>query len=49
MKNTWEIIDDEGVIYSGSQEEMEEIFSDWPDDIETAGDTKLVEVHGVFK
>ena len=48
----WEIIDDEGVVYSGTQEEMERVFNrivngqiecDW------TGDLKLIEIHNITR
>lgn len=56
-KNMWEIIDDNGVIHSGTQEEMEKAFAvmERPDEhtpeeqaqwfCQWQGDLKLVEVH----
>lgn len=48
----WEIIDDKGVIHSGTQDDM---LSEWEKltmsetEEEWTGDIKLVEVHGVYK
>jgi len=56
MKNNWEIIDDNGVIYSGTEEEMVLVFSnivngdiDQDDLVEWIGDLKLVEVHNIYR
>ena len=41
---TWEIIDDNGVIYSGyTEEETRQMFEDA--DFDWCGDLKLIEVH----
>ena len=47
----WEIVDNNGTIYSGSEEEMKD---QWQDMVETnnydwEGDLKLIEVHQVVR
>lgn len=48
----WEIIDEKGTIYSGSQEEMNDQFSIMATehyDGTWEGDLKLIEIHGMIK
>lgn len=50
----WEIIDNEGVIYSGSESEMYEYWNkianqDNPDEIEWIGDLRLIQVHDIYR
>ncbi len=53
MDNQWEVIDDKGIIYSGTEEEMESMFEniieDNPEDLEWTGDLRLIEVHNCFR
>jgi|GEM_PF-1625951 len=54
-RNNWEIIDDNGTIYSGTQNEMEDLFSDIVNGgraaplVNWTGDLKLVEIHDVYQ
>lgn len=60
-RNNFEIIDDKGVIHSGTEDKMQRVFSVMIDAekhtqadkdkycIEWTGDLKLVEVHHVYK
>ena len=48
----WEIIDDNGVIYGGTQDDMTAIFQTAHDDdnfTDWDGDLKLVEVHDLIR
>lgn len=48
----WEIIDDDGVVYSGSEEEMKEVWDKIEKDIillTWQGDLKLIEIHDLKK
>ena len=51
MSNQWEIIDDNGTLYSGSENGMRDLWTGNQDYIYTAnkvkGDLRLVEIHGV--
>ena len=49
MKNNWAIIDDESVIYTGTEQEMSEIFYEVQNGelyLEWTGDLLLIEIHG---
>ena len=57
MENTWEVQDSNGVIHSGTEEEMtrafddmsgNEVFSEFTN-IDWTGDLKLVEIHKRYK
>ena len=54
--NTWEITDENGVIYSGDEDEMREIFSraqetiyDEEPFLSWVGDLRLIEVHYLIR
>ena len=54
MEDNWAIIDATSTIFSGSENEMEDIF--WtivhggnPDNIEWNGDLKLIQIHDIAK
>ena len=55
FQNRWEIIDEKGVIFSGSEDEMKDKFEklinlpDPDDGYEWEGDIKLVEVHNTYR
>jgi len=48
----WEIIDDNGILYSGHEEEIRIIFSDiitGKNKIHWKGDLKLIEIKNIYK
>ena len=50
----WEITDNEGTIYSGSESEMLEYWeqiteNDNPEEIEWTGDLRLIQVHNTYR
>jgi len=48
----WEIIDDNGVVYSGSEDEMRQTFNnivDGKEEVKWTGDLKLVQVHAIHR
>jgi len=56
MKNNWEIVDDNGTIYSGTEDEMHDIFSEIvykdnedPDghEFKWTGDLRLIQVWAI--
>lgn len=51
-ENTWEIIDKNGCVFSGTEDRMREIWntivSGNETDIEWDGDMKLVEIHDLY-
>lgn len=56
MKNNWEIIDDQGTIYSGTEDEMRNIFEEIMESglfdgekIKWHGDLKLIEIHSITR
>lgn len=52
MGNLWEIIDENGCVYSGNETDMRFTFENIVDnkaDLEWTGDIKLVEVHGIHR
>lgn len=52
MPNQWAILDDAGILYQDTEEEIRAIWDD-PDQIymkeEVAGDLRLIEIHEVMK
>jgi len=50
-ENKWEIIDNKGTIYNGSQEEMENLFLNAGEENAEIrkwyGDLKLIEIHDI--
>ncbi len=56
MENTWEIQDSNGVIHSGTEEEMTRAFDDIVNNVHSTyeidgwdGDLKLAEIHKRYK
>jgi len=49
MANEWAIMDDDGIIYSGTEEEMRDMFKRQKSRIyeenEIIGDLRLIEIH----
>lgn len=52
MENYWEIIDNNGVVYSGQEDEMWEVWNRieaGEEDIEWDGDLQLVQIHAITR
>lgn len=50
---TWQIVDDEGLVYSGQEEEIRQVWlaittGEKDFGIEWTGDLRLIEIHGVY-
>ena len=48
----WEIIDNNGTVYSGNEDEMQSTFQrikDGDEEVEWEGDLKLIQVHSIHR
>jgi hypothetical protein len=57
-QNNWEIVDENGTIYSGSEDEMRELFNaivhgvvndNLDEDLDWLGDLRLIQVHAIHR